>query len=196
MICKPFEAFLRDRYGDVAWSRICAAAGHAGLTFESMRRYPDAVLMLLVSSAAHDLSQPASALLEDVGTWLCTKPELRALRRLIRFSGPDFETLVRALDDLHPRARLAVPDLNLPRCTVRADGPNRYDIAVCWSHPGAAAVMVGMLRAMADEYGALALIDRGESIERDDGWAETLSVTLVDLDFAAPRDFRIGGDAA
>jgi hypothetical protein len=193
MICKPFEVFLRDRHGDAVWERVCAAAGHPRLRFEAMRRYPDTILTLLVAAASRDLSQPPSSLLEDVGTWLCTNPAFGPLRRLIRFSGPDFETLVRSLEDLHARAQLAIRDLDMPNCRVFALGPGRYDLRLTWARPGGAAVMAGMLRGMADEYGALAIIERGESREGSSGWTETISVSVIDLNFAAPRAFSLAG---
>ncbi len=48
--------------------------------------------------------------------------------------------------------------------------------------------MVGVLRAMADDYGALALLDyRGRKDE-----VETISVELLDMRFAEGRHFELG----
>lgn len=195
MICKSLETFLRAHHGDAVWADVCRAARMDGSGFESMRIYPDRLYLTVVSAAADRLGRPVSALMEDVGTWICTHPPLEAVRRLIRFSGPTYEDLIWSLEELEDRARLALPDLDFPRCEVEEIGDGRFDVTVSWPIAGAAAVMTGMLRAMADDYGVLAVLDRTEREWVDDLCHETIEIMLVETQFATPRDFVLGTSA-
>ncbi len=61
-------------------------------------------------------------LLEDLGTYLVSHPNVQGLRRLLRFGGAGFIDFLHSLDELHDRARLAVPDLDLPQLELRDHG--------------------------------------------------------------------------
>ncbi|MEM7641077.1 MAG: heme NO-binding domain-containing protein [Pseudomonadota bacterium] len=195
MICKSLETFLRANHGHDVWAAVRAGAEMEAAGFEAMQSYPDELFLAVVAAAAEFLGRPVSAVLEDVGTWICTTPPLEPVRRLIRFSGPTYEDLLWSLDEMHDRARLAVPDLDFPACSTEETEPGQFEITVRWPIPGAAAVMTGMLRAMADDYGVLAMLDRGARQKIGDLWHERISVTLFESDFATPRDFSIGASA-
>ena len=61
--------------------------------------------------------------------------------------------------------------------------------------PGTSAVLIGVLRAMADDYGTLAYLEFERSAEVNGSWSEIISVQLLDERFSAPREFRLGGVA-
>ena len=48
--------------------------------------------------------------------------------------------------------------------------------------------MLGVLRAMADDYGALAVLDHVGAADGE----ETITITLVETDFAQGREFELG----
>jgi hypothetical protein len=193
MICKSLESFLRQHHGEEAWQAVRRTAELDFDGFETMRLYPDTTLGALVAAATSTLGIGATELLEDIGTWLCTAPDLSPVRRLVRFSGPTYEDLIWTMDDLRERGRLAVPDLELPDCSVSRDASGTFLIDVRWVVDGGAAVLTGMLRAMADDYGTLALIDAAPMAQGPDGlWHSTVRVSLVDAHFQAPREFVIG----
>lgn len=195
MICKSLETFLRANHGDDVWAGIGSAAGMEEPGFEAMRTYPDALFLAVVAAAADRLARPVSAMLEDVGTWICTYPPLEPVRRLIRFSGPTYEDLLWSLNEMHDRAKLAVPDLNFPTCVARECAPGEFEVTVTWPIPGAGPVMTGLLRAMADDYGVLALLDSSGRDQVGELWQERISVMLIEADFATPRDFALGASA-
>ena len=68
-------------------------------------------------------------------------------------------------------------------------GPDRFRL-VCGGRRGYRAVFAGILRAMADDYGALALIDAEEG-------AEAVAIELLQTRFAEGRrfDLALGGTA-
>ena len=130
-------------------------------------------------------------LLEDLGTYLVSHPNVEAIRRLLRFGGATFVDFLHSLDELPDRARLAVPDLGLPRLELQHYSATTYGLTVTHKVPGFGHVLVGILRTMADDYGVLAF---SEFKGRRDG-VETVAVELIEMGFAEGRDFELGARA-
>lgn len=192
LICKGFELFVRATWSDADWLAIARRAKIDPPELEAMEMYGEDMLPRLVFSSSRVLRRPPSALLEDAGHWIVTDPGLDSVRRLVRFAGPTYEELLWSLGELRARGRLAVPGLDLPECRLEERGPGDYRILLHWPMPGAAAVLAGLLRAMADDYGVLALIDRPPCTSRPGGWDGVVDVQLVDLSHAEGRDFAFG----
>lgn len=195
MILKTAEGYLRARQGASAWRAVSAEAGLPPAGIVAMRPYPDHALTRVMAAAQRFTGRPAADLLEDMGTWLVTDPQTEAIRRLFRFSGPSFTDLLYALDDFPERVRLAVPDLDLPQFSLVEQGEGRFRLASTWSLRGAGPFAVGALRALADDYGALAVVAYEGQREAAGFWVEMLSVQLLDEGFSDPRGFALGGAA-
>lgn len=180
LINRSIERFVRESYGEEAWADIAGQIGLDGAGFEGFRRYPDALTMRLVAASAARLAKPEAELLEDFGAWLArTEP----IRRLLRFSGADFADFILALEELPGRVRMIVPDLEMPRIAVAAVAADRFRVGVSHALPEWRSVLAGILRAMSDDYGALALIvDEGAAI----------SIDVSDEAFFEGRDFDLG----
>jgi hypothetical protein len=191
MICKGLEAFLVTTHGEATWDAVRQDAGLPHITFEALLMYRDADFTALQRRAAARLDIPVATLMEDLGTWICTHPPLTPVRRLFRFAGPTFRALMASLDEVDARARMALPDLTLPALRVHAEGPDHYWVDTFWNIPGAAGVLMGVLRVMADEYGTLAVIDPGEASAVPGGWREVVRVHVADTGFAAPSSFAL-----
>ena len=179
LINRSIQHFLTETYGAAVWRDLAADAGLAPEGFEAMLSYDDAQTFLLIDLAADRLRKPAEAIWEDYGMFLVS---LEPLRRLMRFSGGDFGEFLGSLGELHERAELAVAGLGLPRLSIaRNDGTL---VRVChdpaWT--GFSGTLAGVLRAMADDYGALVLIEANEALRQVD-------IELLDAAFSAGRDF-------
>lgn len=153
LINRSIENFLRDTYGPALWARVARRAGVTG--FEPMMHYDDAITHALIEAGATELRKPAAMVLEDVGAYLVT---INPLRRLLRFGGNDFDDFVLSLDELEGRSRLALSDLDLPQIWAEQQGVGTFRVRVQGGAIGWGAVLAGLLRAMADDYGALVLI--------------------------------------
>ena len=196
LICKSLEGFVIDRHGEPVWSQIREGLDLPFEHFEALHTYDDAVMTNLVAAAAKHLSQPRLSLLEDIGHWICTHPPLEAIRRLIRFTGATFVDLIYAFEEVQDRARIALPGFTLPSFRVEEDASGQFIITSHWMVGGGGAVATGILRAMADDYGVLALIEP-VGIERDaDGWKERIEIRLFEAEFQQPREFSFGGTVA
>lgn len=187
LILRTFQVFVEDTYGPAAWSDIARRANLEVPDFEAMLNYEPKTYTALIEASEHRLCKPAETIWEDVGTYLVSHPNSEGLRRLLRFGGVDFIEFLHSLDDLPDRTRLAVADLALPDLELSETGSNCFRLRVGAGLPGFGYVMMGVLRAMADDYGALALLDaeggqRGEQI---------LDVTVIETAYAEGREFEL-----
>ena len=180
LINRSLQTFLGDTYGRALWTEVAAAAGVADEGFEAMLAYEDAVTDRLLEAAARRLDRPRDILLEDMGMYLVS---LEPLRRLLRFGGVDYVDFLHSLDELADRARLAVADIGLPDMELHSRGEGQYALAIRDGHPGFRPVFAGVLRAMADDYGAFALVDLD--------YAGNVGVDLLQARFASGRAFDL-----
>lgn len=189
LINRAIQCFVTDTRGPQTWSAVVRAIGpfHDGDGFEALEIYDDSVTEAALAATAAVLGIPRDMLLEDIGTYLVSHPRRERLRRLLRFGGSDFTDFLHSLDDLPERARMAVPDLFLPQLDLRAHASGRFTILCRSATLGWGHVIVGVLRAMADDYGALAVL---EHMGRTDE-TETVTVSLLDLRFTKGRHFSL-----
>ncbi len=188
LINRAIERFVRDSYGRDVWGAVMRRAGLDYTEFESMLSYEEHVTHDVLSAIADTLERPLQDILEDIGTYLVSHPNVEALRRLLRFGGPTFTEFLHSLDDLPARTRLAVPDLFLPDLELRDHGEGRFSALCRGNMPGFGHVIVGLLRALADDYGALALLEhKGGS----DG-LEVIEIRLLTVEHASGRSFDLG----
>lgn len=178
LVDRTIEEFLRMTYGDDL-VRVLAdeLALQEGLPRDDLQGCGRQALALV----AAQMVKSRAEMFEDVGAWLT---RLEPIRRLLRFSGRDFRDFLLGLEELPGRAHLvlphlAVPDLTITRLTgaivitVRADDPD-------WQP-----VLIGLVRGMADDYGALCLIDADGPDIRVEIWEER---------FAEGRNFRLSAE--
>ncbi len=182
------ERFVRTTYGDQQWRTICAAAELSEQRFEPLLTYSDHITQAIITSASQILKRSQEEVLEDLGSSLISGADDAAVatRRLLRFSGDGFVDFLYGLDDLPDRIALAVPDLRLPELTVEESRPDLFFVRVGDGWPGFLQVIRGVLRAMADEYGVLVLIDLF-----DDGPDAALEVQVIEISYAAGRAFTL-----
>lgn len=187
LINRSIQCFIADTYGPAVWTDIAEAAGIGAEGFEAMLTYDDPVSYAVLDAAALQLSRSRESILEDIGTYLVSHPTTEPLRRLLRFGGASFAEFLDSLDDLQGRGRMAVPVLDLPALELQEHTPGRFTLHCRSANPGLGHVIVGVLRAMADDYGALAML---EHQGRRDG-AERIAIELLDQSFAEGRQFDL-----
>lgn len=187
LINRGIERFVRDTYGRDVWGRVMRDAGLELTEFEAMLVYDDDITHSVLAALAVVLERPLPDMLEDIGTYLVSHPKVEALRRLLRFGGPTFAEFLHSLDDLPARARLAVPDLDLPDLQLREHGCDAFSITCQGTGPGFGHVLVGLLRALADDYGALALLE----YKGMQGGGEIVGVRILTAEHAPARRFDL-----
>jgi len=191
LVNRSIQCFIRDTYGADIWEEICREADIGFSNFESLLIYDVKLTNVVLAVACAHIGRDRQGLLEDMGTYLVSNPDLDPLRRLLRFGGEDFAEFLHSLDELHDRVKLALPDLDIPVFELRERTPQTYSLSYRWQHRGFGALVLGILRAMADDYGALVLLEH--LTMRDDlGELDQISVSLLDGAFAQGREFDLG----
>lgn len=188
IVARVFRGFIRDAYGTARWIEIMQEAGLPCLTRQwifsgTWRVGPEALVV-----AARQLQTSEVSLLEDLGTYMVAHPNMEAFRRLLRYGGQNFESFLFSLRDLEGRARLILPDLHLPRLAVRESDEAVFMLEFQDDAGPFAAISVGVIRAMADDYGVLVLVD----LEQE-GSRPCVTVRLLSQDFAAGRQLELLG---
>lgn len=191
LINRALEGFLRDTYGAEAWEAIESIADSEVEFFDFDAGEADPVTGFdfgsILAAAVELLGKARSDVLEDLGTYLVSHPNMDALRRLLRFSGVTFPDFLHSLDDLPDRARLAVSDLRLPSLELLETGPLEYDLLVARNEFDFGHILVGVIRAMADDYGSLAMIDLTEPGK--------LKIAVHQTEFAEAKPFELVSSA-
>ena len=196
LLLRSIQSYLRDTFGAAVWSRILRATGQPPEGFEPMLPYDLPVLEHLLQVCSAELHRPVETMLEDVGTFLVADPEHRALRRLLRFGGANFTDFLHSLEELPDRARLALPELDLPQIRLMEIAPGTYKLLIGCRIQALFPMLLGALRAMADDYGALVLIDAepapgGGGTAADSMGGGVLTVQLLMAEHGSGRRFDL-----
>lgn len=188
LINRSIQAFVQETCGPGAWRAVAAEAGIDPEGFAAVLHYEDSVTEAMLGAIARRKHKPPETVLEDFGTFLVSSPKFEPLRRLLRFGGETFVDFLRSLDEIEGRIHLALPDLESPRLKLSQSGDEAFRLSCRWSFPGACHLVMGVLRAMADDYGVLMRLDRAGT--QDDG-AAVLRIELLDSRFSEGRDFNL-----
>lgn len=137
----------------------------------------------MLRDAALHLNKPVDELVEDLGAWLVRQDEIW---RLLRFCGRDFLDFLLRLEELPERARLITDDLKVPEISLSRSEDGLLWVTLSDGPPAWTALLGGLLRAMADDYGTLCVISARE---------EGLCIDVSDSAFAAARTFHLSSKA-
>lgn len=191
LINRAIQCFICDSYSRERWVEVAHLAHLGFCEFEAMLHYDDALTHAVLDSAAQSLGVPRETVLEDIGTYLVSHPNVEALRRLLRFGGVSFVEFLHSLDELPDRARLAVDDLDLPQMELLETGHSHFTLICRSEQSGFGHVMMGVLRTLADDYGALVFLEhQGET-----RGTERIEITLIETAFSRGRSFELGAMA-
>lgn len=183
LVNRSIEGFLRASYGPEIWQSVARTAGVDPEGFLTWSPTDDEVTIAMLRATAQKLRKSVGECLEDIGAWMTRQEEIR---RLLRFSGSDYTEFLESLRELPARIALVIPDMEIPGLSVTGDGDGSYVIRPGSRLPGFLRVTAGVIRGMADDYGALALI----SVQPGQ-----IAVEVALNDFAMQRCFSLAPDA-
>ncbi len=183
LMLRSLQSYVLDTFGTSSWQEVCCRADLTVETFEPMLRYDRGTADRIARVAADVLGRSVDTIWEDVGTYLVTSPDREGVRRLLRFGGTSYSDFLHSLEEMPGRARLAMPDLELPEVTLDEVGPDRFELRCQSDLRGLQRVLVGLLTAMADDYGALCLIEPGPD--------DCTSIAVLDMSHAKARHFDL-----
>jgi len=86
-----------------------------------------------------------------------------------------------------------LPELDVPEIEVTHQNDGYYQLTCRPSFPGEGYALMGVLRAMADDYGALVMLEHG-------GWKDTgeeqITINVLEMSFSDGRDFALSAGLA
>lgn len=182
-----FEGFLQCTYGGDRWRSIIRELDMGYDSFQPLFQYDIDVANSLANEAARQLDKSADTLLEDFGTYLVTDHRVERVRRLLRFGGVNYTDFLHSLEDLRGRAQLAVPEIDLPVIELDELQADEYHVTCRNVSLGIGHILLGVLRALADDYGALAYLEHLGRVNGD----ETISVQLLAMEHGEGRVFHL-----
>lgn len=177
LVNRAIEEFTRKTYGDALWVASAVSTGIEPRSLLLMSGYEDALTGRLMREVSGRLARSPRDLAEDIGAWVARIP---SIRRLLRFSAPDFHGFLMALPELNGRAAMVVRGFDLPRITLCPTPEGWEVLAECeriWLY-----ALSGMLHAMADDYGVLAVVEIV---------GDRIRVSIPLTDFTPGRPFSI-----
>lgn len=187
LINRAIQCYVRDTHGELAWKQVIRHACIGTDGFETMLSYRQAITEEVLHACVSVLGRPRETIMEDLGTFLVSNQGSDSLRRLLRFGGVSFTDFLQSLEDTRGRGRLALPDLDLPELDLFEISPSLYTLQCRFPIEGSGHVIVGLLRAMADDYGALVLLDHdGVSLD-----GEMIMIQLLEVSYAQGRSFDL-----
>lgn len=195
LVHRAVQCFAQDTYGGPLWDKVVETARLGSPEFEAMLSYPDEELDDVLEALSQALGKTQEQVCEDIGAYLVTHARMNSVRRLLRFGGASYFDFVMSLDELHDRVRLALPELDLPRLEVSPHSNERFVILVDADRPHFGSVLLGLMRAMADDYGALAILEL-RAANRDDANMKLVHVELFDSAFSSGREFDLVSEVA
>ena len=152
MVNQGVETFIKQNHGDQAWADICAKAGLSDTNFTQMQTYDDKVTYDLVGAICDFTDLDAAKVLEVFGEFWVQYAEGSQLGRLLNFAGTSFVETLEALDDMHERVRVTMPDLQPPSFEVEELDDETVELHYYSDRPGLAPMVRGLLTALAARH--------------------------------------------
>ena len=118
------------------------------------------------------------------------------MRRLLCFGRENYEAFLISLDELNERSEIALSGLALPALRIERHSGAFHHLVVAPEWLGFAALMIGILRVLADDYGALVWTEPIEPLRR----MCRIEIKILDASLSAWRQFvlaaadAVGGD--
>lgn len=171
IVNRGLQCFVTDVYGGEQWFAVCDRANLPMRQFETMLRYDDLVTEQLLEAMEFVLGRTRATLLEDFGTFVVSEHSSPKVRKLLRLGGQTYVEFLHSLEDLNDRLALALPDLETPSLVLFEQPNDQFILSYEFHKEGFGAVFLGVLRAMADDYGELVVIEHDsrmvEGISKD-----------------------------
>ncbi len=163
MINRGLQSYIRDIHGPDIWEETCELAKLPHCNFETMLTYEDATTENLLNSFGDITRRSRDEILEDFGTYIVSETALSTVRRLLKFGGSSYVAFLQSLDFVYDRAKLAVPDLDIPTLKLETRDKQHFTLYARFQKRAFGAALLGLLRALADDYNTLVSIEHSRN---------------------------------
>ena len=158
LINRGLQCFVLRIYGADTWEDVCADSGLGFNNFETMLTYDDIITEQVLDGICTATRRMRADILEDFGTFIVSEHCSPTVKKLLRLGGDTFVEFLHSLEDVYDRVQIAIPDLETPTMRLEMRSQVEYVLRYEFYKSGFGAVFLGLLRAMADDYGSLVTI--------------------------------------
>ena len=153
------QSFAEEIYGKALWLDLVEQAGLPFANFETMLTYDDEITVRVIDHLAKLTRKSRVAILEDFGTFLVSEHSTHSVLKLLTLGGDSYRDFLNSLEDVYARVKIALPELDIPQMHLYSVSEAHFELRFSSVIDGYGEVFLGLLRAMADHYRVLAILD-------------------------------------
>lgn len=168
LVNRSIEGLITRDFGEDRWQAVRARAGLGAEPFVAMRAYDDSVTYALVGAASEELGLPAATLLEAFGEYWTVHVAHASYGDMLRHYGDTVAEFVGNLDAMHVQVATSMPELVPPSFQVDEGEDGVLVVEYRSKRAGLAPMVAGLLRGVAQIYGASYTVSLVRSRESDD----------------------------
>lgn len=145
--------------GEQTWQEIRSRAGVEEIAFIGLNAYPDDLTYRLVDAASEVLGLTPEQVLAAFGRHWVRYTARQGWGPLLESAGDNLPAVLEALDALHVRVRLMMPQLCPPSFRVSDRTENGLRLHYYSERPGLAPMVIGLVEGLGEMLGTVAEVE-------------------------------------
>ena len=153
LVNQAVQDFVTQRLGAETWKTVREKAGVQDPEFLPLQQYPDELTFAMVGAACEATGRDAATLVEEIGVFWVTFTAQRGYGPLLDQLGATFPEALAALDAMHVRVALMMPNLKPPSFRVRDVKARSLTLDYISHRAGLAPMVIGLVKGLGHKYG-------------------------------------------
>ena len=152
LVNQAVQDFVIQKLGAQTWETVRRKAGVTDPEFLPLEQYPDALTFAMVGAACEASGRDAASLVEEIGVFWVAFTAQRGYGSLLDQLGATFPEALAALDAMHVRVALMMPNLKPPSFRVREVQDRRLLLDYISHRAGLAPMVIGLVKGLGHKY--------------------------------------------
>lgn len=123
-INRGLQAYVCEIFSNEIWEDTCGRAELGSYNFETLLFYDDEITDRVLDALTKVLNRERSDIIEVLGSFVVSESTLQSVRKLLRFGGENYVEFLQSLEDVHDRAKIAMPDFDVPQFELETHADN------------------------------------------------------------------------
>ena len=153
LVNQAVQDFVTQHHGTGTWQTVREKAGVKDPEFLPLQQYPDELTFAMVGAACEATGRDAATLVEAIGVFWVTFTAQRGYGPLLDQLGATFPEALAALDAMHVRVALMMPNLKPPSFRVRDVRARGLTLDYISHRAGLAPMVIGLVKGLGHKYG-------------------------------------------
>ena len=165
LVNQAVQDFVTQHLGADIWKTVREKAGVKDPEFLPLQQYPDELTFAMVGATCEATGRDAATLVEEIGVFWVTFTAQRGYGPLLDQLGTTFPEALAALDAMHVRVALMMPNLKPPSFRVRDVKSNGLTLDYISHRAGLAPMVIGLVKGLGHKYGLQPSVRRTQARE-------------------------------